>query len=134
MTPDFRTSIAFMIEPSQWRLWNVDTITSAFFAAAIIASHSFVVIAKGFSHTTWRPALRHFSASGAWVLWGVISTTRFTSDLASMSSTFENVWMPGNSCAATARRAASGSATARGVIPAFCMSCRCILPMLKAPP
>ena len=45
-----------------------------------MASHSAVVIANGFSVITRRPARRHCRASLAWVLWGVIRTTRWTSD------------------------------------------------------
>ena len=42
--------------------------------------------------------------------------------------------MPGKSCVATASRDGSISATAVGVMPAFCISSRCTLPMLNAPP
>ena len=40
-------------------LSNTVSISLPVLAAAIMRSHSAVVIANGFSQTTWRPALRH---------------------------------------------------------------------------
>ena len=51
-------------------------------ARAIIRSHSAVVMANGFSVTTWRRAFRHWRPSRTWVLWGVMIVTRLTPDLA----------------------------------------------------
>ena len=93
-------------------------------ASAIMASHSAVVIANGFSQTTPLPAFRHWSASLACVLCGVMMATRSTSDFFSMAGTDVYVSMPGKSFAAASRREASISATATGVMPACFISFR----------
>jgi len=88
MTPFLRIwRTASRMQPSQWRLWYVESRALRFVASRIILSHSAVVTAKGFSLTTPTPARRHSMASAAWVLWGVMMATRSTSDFASISVT-----------------------------------------------